>query len=386
MKRALLALVALSLTLGGCTWIKSIGSKKDNVVPPTPLVEIVPSASTQKLWSASIGGGAGSSGAHMNPALDGDRLYVADVGGGIAALDASSGRKLWSINVKNMKWAGGPAARGNLLVVGALNGEVRGYSTQDGSELWQVYLSSEIICAPTIADDLVAVRSQDGRLYGLDPTNGTRLWVYEQAVPALSLRGNASPVIGNGLVYDGYDSGRVVAVRQNDGAPAWTQTVATGEGRTEVERLSDADGPIKLDQNLLFATAYRGQIAALDANSGRPAWSRELSSFAGLSVAGNAVVVSDAEGNVWGFDRQTGSNLWKQEALLHRWISPPAIVGNYAVVGDLEGYVHWLSLADGSFVARERLAKNPIESAPVVSGDVVYIEDVSGHITAYRTQ
>ncbi|MGB0133353.1 outer membrane protein assembly factor BamB [Dokdonella sp.] len=386
MKRALLAVVILSLGLGGCNWIKSIGGKKDNVVPPTPLVEIAPTVSTQKLWSTSVSKGAGKSGAHMNPALDAGRLYVASVSGEIAALDAASGRKLWSTNVKNMEWAGGPAARGDLLVVGALNGQVRGYSTQNGSELWQVQLSSEIICAPTITEGLVAVRSQDGRLFGLDPANGTRLWVYEQAVPVLSLRGNASPVIGNGLVYDGYDSGRVVAVRQSDGAPAWSQVLSTGEGRTEVERLADSDGPIVLDQNQLFATAYSGQIAALDAASGRPGWSRELSSFAGLSVAENAVVVSDAEGNVWGFDRQTGSNLWKQDALLHRWLSPPAIVGNYAIVGDLEGYVHWLNLADGSFAARQKLGKNPIESAPVVDGDVVYIEDVSGNIVAYRTQ
>ena len=386
MRRALLAVVILSFALGGCTWFKNLNGKKDNVLPPTPLGEFAPIASTQKLWSASASNGAGKSGAHMNPALDGGRLYVAGVDGGIAALDAETGRKLWSTNVKKMKWAGGPAAHGDLLVVGALNGQVRGFSTQDGSELWQVQLSSEIICAPSITDGLVAVRSQDGRLYGLDPSNGTRLWVYEQAVPVLSLRGNASPVIGNGLVYDGYDSGRVVALRQNDGAPAWTQTVSTGEGRTEVERLADSDGPIVLDQNQLFVTGYLGQLAALDAASGRPSWSRELSSFAGLSVNGNIVVVSDADGNVWGFDRQTGSNLWKQEALLHRWLSPPAIVGNYAVVGDLEGYIHWLSLADGSFVARERLSKSPIESAPVVSGDVIYVEDVSGKIAAYRTQ
>ena len=355
-------------------------------MPPTPLVEIAPTASTQKLWSASAGSGAGKSGARMNPALDGGRLYVASVDGDIAALDATSGRKLWSINVENMEWAGGPAARGDLLVVGSLNGQVHGYSTLDGSELWQVQLSSEIISAPAITDGLVAVRSQDGRLYGLDPSNGSRLWVYEQAVPILSLRGNSSPVFGNGLVFGGYDSGRVVAVRQTDGVPAWSEVLSTGEGRTEVERLADSDGPIVLDQNQLFATSYRGHLDALNATTGRADWSRELSSFAGLSVAGNVVVVSDAEGNVWGFDRQTGSNLWKQDALLHRWLSSPAIVGNYAVVGDLEGYVHWLNLADGSFAARQQVGKEPIESAPVVSGNVIYVEDVTGTIVAYSTQ
>ena len=387
MKRLLLvvALGALALSLSGCNWFKGMG-KKDNVEPPTALVEFASSANVQKLWSHSVGKGSGNSGARMHPAVVGDRLYVASVDGIVQALDASSGRPLWSTKSKDVAWTGGPASDGDLVVVGALDGQVRAFSAVDGSERWQIQLSSEIICAPAIGEGVVAVRSQDGRLYGLDPADGTRRWVYEQAVPLLSLRGNSSPLIGAGLVIGGYDTGRLVAVRSSDGAQAWSQTLATGEGRTEVERLADSDGQLVLDNGELFATSYRGQLAALSAESGRPAWARELSSFAGLAVAANTVVVSDAEGNVWAFDRQSGANLWKQEGLLHRWLSAPAIVGNHAVVGDLEGYIHWLSLSDGSFAARQRLGKQPIESAPVVNGDVVYVESVDGNIAAYRTQ
>lgn len=383
---ALLVTVAmLALTLGGCNWIKGLG-KKDNVEPPTPLVEFASTANVQKLWSGSVGSGSGKSGARMNPAVVGDRLYVASVDGDVQALDASSGRRVWSTKTKDMAWSGGPAANADMVVVGALNGQVRAFSALDGSELWQVQLSSEIISAPAIGSDVVAVRAQDGRLYGLDPANGSRRWVYEQTVPLLSLRGNSSPLIGNGLVFDGYDTGRLVAVRDSDGAQAWTQTLAAGEGRTEVERLADSDGQLVLDGGEIFATSYHGQIAAFYADSGRPAWGRDLSSFAGLAVGGAAVVVSDADGNVWAFDRQSGANLWKQEGLLHRWLSPPAIVGNYAVIGDLEGYVHWLSLADGSFAGRQRIGKKAIESAPVVSGDVVFVETADGKIAAFRTQ
>ncbi len=126
-------------------------------------------------------------------------------------------------------------------------------------------------------------------------------------------------------------------------------------------------------------------LAAFNADSGRPAWGRDMSSYAGVAVNARAVVVTDAEGNVWAFDRQGGANLWKQDGLLHRWLGPPAIVGNHVVVGDLEGYVHWLALDTGAFAARERLSKKPIESAPVVAGDVVYVEDVEGRIGAWRS-
>ncbi len=385
MRRAFVLVAAVSVALGGCNWLKNLG-KKDNVEPPTPLVDITSTANVSRVWSTGTGKGAGQSGAHMRPALEGDRLYVAGVDGSVQALDASSGKTLWSVREKKIRWSGGPAVQGDLVVVGALDGTVRGLSASDGSERWTFKINSEVITAPAIADGLVAVRAQDGRLYGVDPADGTRKWVYEQAVPILSLRGNASPLIGGGFVFGGYDSGRVVAVRTTDGAQAWTQMLSVGEGRTEVERLSDADGNLVLDGNELFAAGYRGQLAVFYADSGRPAWGRELSSYAGVAVAPNAVVASDAEGNVWAFDRQSGANLWKQEALKHRWLGSPAIVGNYAVMGDLEGYVHWLRLDDGAIAARERLGKKPIESAPVVSGDMVYIEDVAGHVGAYRTQ
>jgi outer membrane protein assembly factor BamB len=385
MKRALLAVAVVSMALGGCNWFKNLG-KKDNVEPPTVLTEFAPSASVQRLWNASAGKGSGVSGARMNPAVVGDRLYVASVDGSVQALDATSGRSIWSVRDKKLQWAGGPAANGDLVVVGALNGQVHAFSAADGSPRWQVQVSSEVITAPAVADDVIAVRTQNGRLYGLDPADGTRKWVYEQPVPVLSLRGNASPLIGDGFVYGSYDNGRVVAVRRTDGEQAWTQMLAAGEGRTEVERLADSDGQLVLDGGELFAVGYHGQLAAFYADSGRPAWGRELSSYAGVAVNATVVVVSDAEGNVWAFDRQSGANLWKQEGLLHRWLSAPAIVGTHVVVGDLEGYVHWLSLDDGKFAARERLGKKPIESAPVVAGDVVYIEDVDGRIAAYRTK
>lgn len=387
MTRAVLAVAALSLALalGGCNWMKGLG-KKDNVEPPTALTEFVPSISVQRSWSSSIGNGAGSSGARMTPAVVGDRLYAASVDGQLSALDATTGRTLWSKRDKKQAWSGGPAVHGDLLVVGTLDGAVYAFSAADGSERWHVKVSSEVIAAPAITDSVIAVRLQDGRLLGLNPSDGARMWIYEQAVPILSLRGNSSPIAGGGFIFGGYDSGRVTAVRDADGAPAWVQTLSTGEGRTEVERLSDVDGQLVLDGNELFAVGYRGQLAALSADSGRSLWTRDFSSYAGVAVSANAVVSSDAEGNVWAFDRSTGANLWKQDALLHRWLSAPAIQGDYAVVGDLDGYVHWLSLSDGKLAARERLGKKAIEGAPLVVGDTLFVEDVGGRIAAWRTR
>jgi outer membrane protein assembly factor BamB len=396
MKRIpVLVLVALALALGGCNWIKNLG-KKDNVAPPTPLVEFAPTVKVERVWSEGVAAGAGDSGVALAPALADGRLYAASVDGTIEAIDAASGRTLWSTRLgarhgflwhrgeNSLRWSGGPGASGDLLVVGGLDGQVYALSAQDGSERWHVQLTSEVIAPPAIGDGTVVVRTNDGRLAGLSVADGTEKWVLDQSVPALSLRGSSAPLIANGVVYDGFDSGKVVAVRVEDGNELWAQALANGEGRTEVERLADVDGNIVSDGSALYAVGYRGRIAALALDSGRPLWQRDLSSYAGAAVSGDAVVAVDAEGNVWAFDRATGVNLWKQDQLKYRWLGAPAIQGKYVVVADSEGWVHWLNLEDGKFAARERLGRKAIAGVPVVSGDLVYIEDVKGHIGAYR--
>ena len=399
MKRSLLILVALCVALGGCTWLKGLG-KKDNVQPPTPLTEFAPTTQIEHVWSEGVGKGAGQSGARLAPGSADGRLYAASVDGTVEAIDAATGRTLWQVHLgksghgwriwrrgdNSLRWAGGPAAQGDLVVVGGLDGQVYALSTQDGAERWHAQLTSEVIAAPAIGDGVVVVRTNDGHLVGLAVSDGSRKWIFDQPVPALSLRGNSAPLIANGIVYDGFDNGKVVAVRLDDGNEQWAQALSTGEGRTEVERLADVDGNIVSDGGTLYAAGYRGQVAALASDSGRPLWQRDLSSYVGAAVSGNSVVVVDADGNVWAFDRETGVNLWKQDQLKYRLLSAPAIQGKYVAVGDSEGYVHWLTLTDGKFAARERLSRKAIEGAPLVVGDLLYVEDVKGRIGAYRAR
>lgn len=281
MKRSILIIAALSVSLGGCNWLKSLG-KKDNVEPPTPLTEFVPTVQVQRLWTEGAGSGAGSSGAHLAPTIVDGRLYAAAVDGTVEAIDAASGRtlwqkrlgerhggwKVWNRGENSLRWSGGPAVQGDLLIVGSLDGNVYALSAQDGSERWHVQVSSEVIARPAISEHVVVVRTVDGRLAGLDAQDGSSKWVFDQSVPPLSLRGNAPPIIVNDTVYDGFDNGKVVAVRLADGAPQWVQTFATGEGRTEVERLSDVDGDLLVAGDNLFAIGYRGQVAAVALSGG----------------------------------------------------------------------------------------------------------------------
>lgn len=398
MKRAV-AVVLIAVALGGCATLKGWfnDTKKENIQPPTPLTPIAATLSVQKLWDSHANAGASNSGASAAPAFADGKLYVAGVDGKISALDAANGHTLWSKKLgqrhglilhhgeNSVRWASGTAIEGDLLVVASLEGEVLAMDAGSGADRWHAQVSSEVIAAPAISNGIVVVRSNDGRLFGFNAADGSRRWVYDRSsVPPLSLRGNAAPRIANDVVYAGEDNGKIVALRLQDGNVMWEQTLASGEGRTELDRLQDVDGNVVFADGVVYAGAYHGMVAALIADSGRPLWTHPISGYTGVALAATRIYANDADSNVWALDLRTGASDWKQDGLQYRWLSGAAAMGDFAVVGDLEGYVHWLDASDGKFVARERLSKHAIRTAPLVAGDTVFVEDVDGVIGAYR--
>lgn len=382
----LLSGLAAFALLGGCGWFKGNSTKRENIAQPKALVELSPTLAVREAWSRSIGKGAARSGIRIAPALHDGKLYTAGVDGEVSAIDAASGKVIWNRDLK-LKLAGGPGIGDGLLVVGGMDGDLLALDSANGAERWRIRVAAEVVSAPAVERETVYVRTNDGRIHAFDASNGKLRWVNDRGtVPLLSLRGNASPRVAGDLVVNATDAGKVLAIRASDGAPAWEQAIVTAEGRTEVERLSDVDGDLKIDGDVVYAAAYHGQVVALSLSSGRPLWNRTLSSYTNVDVSASQVYAVDDQSQVWALDRTSGASMWKQDALQHRWLSGPAVQGDYIVVGDVEGYVHWLAIADGKEAARERLSKHAIRATPVVLGDTVYVVDVNGELGAYRAQ
>lgn len=377
--------VAVLLLSAGCGALKG-RVNRENIEPPTELADFAPSAEVGEVWSASIGEGEGKLGLRQPVAVSGGVLYAADLDGNVRALDAATGRERWRAEFEGMRWSGGPGVGEGTLVIGSLDGTVIALNPDNGAERWRATVSSEVISSPAIARGLAVVRSNDGRVFGFSIVDGERKWVYDRGLPSLTLRGNARPVIAGDSVYLGYDTGDLVALRLLEGTQIWEQAVSEGQGRSELDRMVDIDGEIVVQDADVFVASFNGQVMALDAASGRQLWNREMSSFAGVSLAGEKLLVTDKAGTVWALDRRSGASLWRQDGLAHRWLTTPVAVGGLVAVGDLEGYVHWLSLDDGTMAARDRVGSDPIRATPQVVDDVVYAQTIDGELSAYRAQ
>lgn len=382
MRKLLLPLLVAMLLVSGCKWMR--GSSKDNIAPPAELADFDASVRIDKAWSRDIGDPEDRHGLRKAPSVADGRVLVGDIEGRVAALDADSGNELWRVET-GVRVGSAVGAGEGMAVFGSLDGDVVALDIDSGAERWRGKVSSEVLAQPAVARGVVVVRSYDGRLFGLDAATGERRWLYDRGMPSLTLRGNSAPVIAGGTVYAGYDDGRVVALRLEDGAVAWEQVIAIGEGRTELDRMVDIDGMLGVGPGEIYSVSYQGQVAALATESGQPLWSREFSSYGGLTLAGDRLLVTDAESNVFALDPRSGAALWKMDALVHRWLTTPAVQGNYAVVGDLEGWLHWIDLSSGALAGRTRIGRDPIRAAPVVDADgSLFAMTIDGDLAALR--
>lgn len=389
-----ICIFVLLCACSGCSSMKHMFSSKDasakKALQPLPLVDFKPLIGVKLLWSAHLGKGERIDGVYQRPVVADGHVYAAAYNRGVYAFDVNTGKKLWHYLPPKVKGrspfvlSGGPGVGDGLVVVGSLQGEVIALNAADGTEKWRAHMTNEVISAPAIDQNLVIVRSNDGRTAAFDVATGVQRWVNDYDMPSLTLRGNAPPVMGPGVVFVGNDDGTLRTLSLQDGHLLWDQAIGSPDGRTEFERLADVDGAPLLEQTNLYASSYKNTTVAIDGPTGRVLWTSAHGGASGLVATSSFILVTDPTSVVWGLDKITGSAVWSQPGLARRWLTAPAVQDDYVVVGDYKGYIHWLRDSDGAFAARSRLGHDPIRAQPVVTDSIVLVQTTHGTLGAFQ--
>ena len=370
-----IALLVLSSILLGCS------ASPSPVLPPLGLSAIDDPLYVRINWNSIIGSGVAENYLRLQPVFDGSTGYVADHKGYVRAFDVNTGKTIWELQLET-PIASGPALVEGKLLFGTSQGEVIARAAQDGKEVWRVKVSSEVLALPAGANGVVVIRTVDGRIYGMKADSGKRIWVFDRTVPLLTLRGNSAPVIHNGIVITGSDSGKLAALTLKTGTVLWETQIADPKGRTELERMVDIDVQPVVIEDVVYVITYQGRLATVQLQSGR------------------------TESQVWALNRFTGATMWRQDKLLRRSITGPVLMGPHLAVADYDGYVHWLKREDGSIVARKRVHElwhkaheesfdsdeetfskaNNILATPKGMDNTILVMDRLGHIEALELE
>jgi outer membrane protein assembly factor BamB len=178
-------------------------------------------ASGKEIWAAPNGGvfqNDRGNGPRGTPTVDGNRVYALGGNGDLSAVDASSGRVLWTMNIlqkfggSNPRWgiSESPLVMGDKLLVnaGGPDASVIALNKKDGSLVWKSqsdpagYSSAMPV---TIGNATQVVFFTHQRAVGVDLKDGKLLWSYEKA--ANDVANVATPVIRGNRVFISSDYG-----------------------------------------------------------------------------------------------------------------------------------------------------------------------------------
>ncbi|WP_333606491.1 outer membrane protein assembly factor BamB [Arsukibacterium sp.] len=387
-----LAALALVLAIAGC-------SNKEKLLLP----EVENRFTPDRVWDAQVGKGVAHYDSALTPLMTEDTIYAASREGIVASIELSSGKRNWTFDARKgetisrlrrvlMTWsdktallAGGVGYGYGKVFVGTENGEVLALDKDSGELLWRTKVKGEVLATPVAGDNLVVVALGSGSIVALDPQTGEQRWLFENEMPALSLRGVSQPVIDSGGVVYGTASGRIGVLVVDRGFQAWEEVVATPKGSTDLSRLVDVKAKPLVIAGTIYTIAFNGELMALELRTGRQLWKRDYASFRNMAVSGNTLYIVDSEARIHAVDRRNGTEIWSQTGLHRHMLTGPAVYKDYLVVGDNKGNLHWLDRANGDLVSRQLFDPSGFYADPVANNDYLLVTSRDGELVLLKT-
>ena len=242
------------------------------------------------------------------PAVDPDteRVVVATRDGMIRCLAPDTGLVVWSVKTRSRFYAGATIVNGVAYVPGG-DGVLYALRSVSGEILWQYAANEELVTVPVVKEGKVFVATQSEAVYAVDITTGKWVWQYRRDAPSgFSVRGTATPVVTEGLVYMGFADGWLTALGSDDGVIRWERKLTLSGG----SQFLDVDSSPVLDDNgHVFAASYKDGLYALNAETGDILWTTARPGLTSLLIRGG-VLFATGDGSLTAIETKEGHTLW----------------------------------------------------------------------------
>jgi outer membrane protein assembly factor BamB len=168
----------------------------------------------------------------------------------------------------------------------------------------------------------------------------------------VKLRLGLGPAVDNNLVFAASDKGELVAVNLDSGHQVWVK---------KFKRMQFSAGPGAALGKVVVGSS-KGWVIALEGASGRELWRTRVNSelLSAPAIGEKVVVMRSVDGRLHGFDADSGKELWSVEQqvprLSLRGTAVPVIAKDIVVSGFDNGKVMAVSLGTGDTVWDTALA------------------------------
>lgn len=231
-------------------------------------------------------------------------LYCGSSDGGLYALDAATGRKLWRHDAQAPVFSGVGLHGTDTLMFGTMDGSVVLLDRRTRQETLRVKTGGGVVTTPVVVNGRLVVGSRDYLLYGFNVADGSIAWKFSYWFSWIE----STPVLRDGLLYVGAsDYSRVTALDPATGRAVWSTPVhGMNWGLPLVTATAVFTGTAA--QNLPGTVIeHAGGIVALDRKTGAVRWrlaapkppENSFGGYAGsLALAGDKVIAAGFDGEL----------------------------------------------------------------------------------------
>ncbi len=312
------------------------------------------------------------------PVIHGDRIYQLADDAVLSAIDKRNGHVYWTKPLGKLS-ASTPAVTANTLYATVLSsghprspGRIVALNSTTGAVRWLRPLPSPSESSPMVDEGRVFFGSQSGLVYALNAHDGRVIWTYKAAGAV-----KASPTLSGGVLYFGDYSGHVQAISEKTGRRLW---------RSSSEGALLGSGTFYSTPAVIYGRVFLGntdgRVYAYDAFSGKLDWAVQTGAYVYSSPAvtnapglGPTVYVGSYSGDFYAIDARSGHVSWHFNGR-GRISGSPTIVGKtvyFAVLG--RHHTYGLGISTG----RVLFEKDTGSFDPVISdGTDIYLTGTTG--------
>jgi outer membrane protein assembly factor BamB len=149
-------------------------------------------------------------------------VYCGSSDGGLYALDAATGRKLWRHEAKSPVFSGITPVDADILAFGCMDGSVVQLNRRTRQETGRMQTGGGVVTTPLFTAGRAIVGSRDYTLYGFNAADGSVAWKYSYWFSWVE----STPQLVDGVIYvGGSDFRRITALDPASGRAFWSTDV-----------------------------------------------------------------------------------------------------------------------------------------------------------------
>ena len=288
-------------------------------------------------------------------------------------------------------WSGVAIADGRLYV-GSLNGKLIGMEETNGNRLFNDLtletatsggllgcggspVTVAIYGTPVISGDTVFVAGYNGKLYSIDATKGIKGWSFQPERGVQQIIGGLA--LGQNTLFFGTTGGYVYSVDAEKSSQNWEFKAGNKIWATPL-----------LDNDTLYIGSFDKKLYALNVSDGKEKWQFQTGGaiIATPVLQDNTLYFGALDRCFYAVDATSGALKWKSPVIAAKWFwANPLIVNNVIYAPNMDGKVYVLNAANGQLVIDPIDIGSPLSSSPILVGSKIILGAQDGKVWSIDT-